>query len=114
MYSADKKQNVFVANRAAEILEASSTDEWKHIRGELNPSDIGTRGTTIAKLSESEWLSGPSWLKNEPESVGLYLYNQSCRFLRTMRRLQELLTIAWYSTHGSTGADIAVSRSVFE
>ena len=63
LYSADKKQNVFVANRAAEILEASSTDEWKHIRGELNPSDIGTRGTTIAKLSESEWLSGPSWLK---------------------------------------------------
>ena len=64
--SADKKQNVFVANRAAEFLENSTIDEWKHIRGELNPSDIGTRGITIEKLSESEWLTGPSWLKDKP------------------------------------------------
>ena len=61
------KKNVFGANRAADILQASSTDEGKHNRGELNPSYIGTRGTTNASLSESEWLSGPCWLKNEPE-----------------------------------------------
>ena len=42
--SPDKKRNVFVANRAAEILEYSTIDEWKHIRGELNLSDIGTLG----------------------------------------------------------------------
>ena len=71
--SANKKQNVFVANRAAEILENSSIDEWKHIRGELNPSDIGTRGITIEKLSESEWLTGPSWLKDQPEDWPLSL-----------------------------------------
>ena len=29
-YSADK--NVFVANRAAEILENSTIDEWKHVK----------------------------------------------------------------------------------
>ena len=66
--SADKRQNVFVANRAAaEILENSTIDEWKHIRGELNPSDIGTRGITIEKLSDSEWLTGPSWLRDHPD-----------------------------------------------
>ena len=54
----------FVANRAAKTLENSTTDEWKHIRGELNPSDIGTRRITIDKLSESEWVTGPSWLKD--------------------------------------------------
>ena len=58
--SAEKKAECNVANRAAEILENSTIDEWKHIRGELNPSDIGTRGITIEKLSESEWLTGPS------------------------------------------------------
>ena len=47
LHSADRKQNGFVANRAAEILEASTIDQWKHIKGELNPSDIGTRGITI-------------------------------------------------------------------
>ena len=68
LHSADRKQNVFIANRAAEILEASAIDEWKHIKGELNPSDIGTRGITIEKLSESDWLSGPTWLKNQSEN----------------------------------------------
>ena len=67
LLSADKKQNVFVANRAAEILESSTMDERKHVKGELNPSDIGTRGTTIEKLKESEWLSGPIWLKDHPD-----------------------------------------------
>ena len=71
--SADKRQNVFVANRAAEILETSTIDEWKHIRGELNPSDIGTRGITIEKLSESEWLPGPSWLRDHPDDWPLSL-----------------------------------------
>ena len=68
LHSADRKQNVFVANRAAEILQASTIDEWKHIKGELNPSDIGTRGITIEKLSESDWLSGPNWLKDQSEN----------------------------------------------
>ena len=65
--SADKRQNVFVANRAADILENSTIDEWKHIRGELNTSDIGTRGITIEKLSDSELLTGPSWLRDHPD-----------------------------------------------
>ena len=67
LYSADRRQkDVFVANRAAEILEASTIDEWKHIKGELK--DIGTRGITIEKLSESDWLSGPTWLKDKSEN----------------------------------------------
>ena len=68
LHSADRKQKVIVANRAAEKLEASTIDEWKHIKGQLNPSDIGTRGITIEKLSESDWLSGPTWLKDQYEN----------------------------------------------
>ena len=33
LHSADKKQIVFVANRAAEILENSTIDGWKHVKG---------------------------------------------------------------------------------
>ena len=68
LHSADRKHNVFVANRAAEILEASTVDEWKHIKGDLNPSDIGTRGITIEKLSERDWTSGPNWLKDQSKN----------------------------------------------
>ena len=73
LHSADERQNVFVANRAAEILENSTMDEWKHDKGELNPSDIGTRGITIQKLTESDWLSGPIWLKDHPDDGSLSL-----------------------------------------
>ena len=73
LHSADKKQNVFVANRAAEILENSTIDEWKHVKDEMNPSDIGTRGITIEKLTESVWLLGPVWLKDQPNDWPLSL-----------------------------------------
>ena len=54
LQSADKKQNVFYANRAADILENSTIDEWKHVNGELNSSDFGTRGITIQKLTKGD------------------------------------------------------------
>ena len=54
-------------------MEESSIDEWKHIKGELNPSDFGIRGITIEKVSESDWLSGPTWLKNQSENWPLVL-----------------------------------------
>ncbi|XP_075254852.1 uncharacterized protein LOC142346222 [Convolutriloba macropyga] len=43
LHSADKKQQVFVANRAAKILENSSMDQWIHVKGIKNTADIGTR-----------------------------------------------------------------------
>ena len=67
LHSEDRKQKVFVANKAAKILQASTIDGWKHIKGKLNPSDIGTRSITSEKLSESDWLSGPNWLKDQSE-----------------------------------------------
>ena len=33
----------------------------------MNPSDYGTRGITLEKLSESDWLTGLSWLKEHPD-----------------------------------------------
>ena len=63
LQAADKKQQVFVANRAAEILESSSMDLWRHVKGAEKPADIGTRGMSIEGLKESVWLNGPAWLQ---------------------------------------------------
>ena len=60
-----KKQPVFVANRVAEILESTSVDQWRHVPGEQNPADYGTRGLTVSSLKESTWLTGPAWLLDE-------------------------------------------------
>ena len=67
LQTAHKKQQVFVANRAAEILENSSMDQWRHVKGFENPADIGTRGMSIGGLKESVWLNGPAWLQADEE-----------------------------------------------
>ena len=57
------KQPVFRANRIAEILESTSTDQWVHVLSEDNPADTGTRGNTADSLKQSSWVNGPSFLK---------------------------------------------------
>ena len=67
LQAAHKKQQVFVANRAAEILENSSIDQWRHVKGVERPADIGTRGMSIEGLKESVWLNAPAWLQADEQ-----------------------------------------------
>ena len=67
LQAAHKKQQVFVANRAAETLEKSSMDQWRHVKGVENPADIGTRGMSIEGLKKSVRLNGPAWLQADEE-----------------------------------------------
>ena len=58
----------FVANRVTEILEKSSSDQWKHVPGTSNPADLITRGVDDPRsLMETNkngisWFQGPSFL----------------------------------------------------
>ena len=82
-----QKQYVFQANRAAEILEKSTIDECEHVKGEMNPSDIGTRGITI-----ENWQKVISYLDQIGSktnlTIVLCLYNQIILCLMTMLQLQ--------------------------
>ena len=73
--SSHRKQQVFVANRVAEILDTTNVSQWNHVSGINNPADIGIRMLNVDELKRSEWLTGPAWLKqreNEwPEQVNL-------------------------------------------
>ena len=60
-HAAHKKQQVFFANRVGEKFNHSTVDEWRHVKGSMNPADIGTQGFTLEKLRESEWLNRPAW-----------------------------------------------------
>ena len=75
IHSSHRKQQVFVANRVAEILDTTIVSQWNHVSGINNPADIGTRAINVDELKRSEWLTGPAWLKqpeNEwPEQVNL-------------------------------------------
>ena len=67
LQAAHKKEQVFVANRTAEILENSSMDQWRHVKGVENLVDIGTRKMSIEGLKESVWLYRPAWLQADEE-----------------------------------------------
>ena len=57
---------LFVANRVAHILGASTVSQWNHVPTHLNPGDIISRGSTVADLPDL-WKYGPPFLKL-PES----------------------------------------------
>ena len=75
IHSSHRKQQVFLANRVAEILDTTDVSQWKHVSGINNPADIGTRAINIEVLKRNEWLTGPAWLKRPesewPEQVNL-------------------------------------------
>ena len=63
----DKRQQIFVAHRVAEILECTQASQWNHFPGPLNPADDGTRGIPLSEFSnKSRWFTGPKFIC-EPE-----------------------------------------------
>ena len=50
IHSDHRKQQVFVANRVAEILDTTDVSQWKHVSGINNPADIATRAINIEEL----------------------------------------------------------------
>ena len=53
----------FVANRIALIHSVSSPSQWNHIRSELNPADVASRGVMPnAANAAKSWLRGPEFL----------------------------------------------------
>ena len=54
--------NVFVANRVTKIQELTSPDMWRHVPGEENPADLGTRPNAPPLQGLDRWWHGPPWL----------------------------------------------------
>ncbi len=49
----------YEANRVTTILEILSRGQWRHVRGEENPADLPSRGTSTSELIKSElWWHG--------------------------------------------------------
>ncbi|GMT14525.1 hypothetical protein PFISCL1PPCAC_5822, partial [Pristionchus fissidentatus] len=63
-----KKLPVFIANRVKKICELSHATIFKHIDGESNPADCGSRGITAEELaSHPLWWTGPPFWKESEE-----------------------------------------------
>lgn len=57
------KLKTFVANRVVEIIEKTSPTWWKHVRSELNPADLASRGTLASNIVDHTlWWNGPHFI----------------------------------------------------
>ena len=62
----EKPCKQFVENRVAAILELTSPEQWRHVRGIDNPADLGTRDLSISALAASQrWWTGPSHISDQ-------------------------------------------------
>ena len=101
IHSSHRKQQLFVANRVAEILDTTNVSQWNYASGINNPADIGTRAINVDELKRSEWLTGPAWLKqreNEwPEQVNLTFASdkQNDQMVFSARVEEKKLMIQW-------------------
>ena len=66
--SSEKRQQIFVANRVAEILDNPNVRQGRRCPGELNPADDRTRGLSLKDFSSTcMWFCGPQFLQ-QPEN----------------------------------------------
>ncbi|XP_043223735.1 uncharacterized protein LOC122382456 isoform X1 [Amphibalanus amphitrite] len=67
LYWLDQRRalKVFVRNRVTSILQLTSRDNWRYVRGQDNPADLGTRGMSLSDLTACDvWWRGPAFLRS--------------------------------------------------
>ena len=63
IHSDYKQWKTYVANRVRDINLLSSPDDWKYVKTDDNPADLGTRGIDAADLVGNDfWFHGPKFL----------------------------------------------------
>ncbi len=59
---------VYVSNRVQRIRKFTHPEQWQYIPTSQNPADVATRPVTACRLIETNWLTGPSFLRH-PASI---------------------------------------------
>ena len=60
IYNSKEGHKMYVANRVAETLQASSPSDWRHNPGVLITAEDGTRGLKLKQFkTECRWFNGP-------------------------------------------------------
>ena len=59
----EARYHTFVANRVAEIQDATRPEAWRHVPTQDNPADDASRGLSAQELARSRWMHGPEFLR---------------------------------------------------
>ena len=58
----------FVRNRVQKIQQLTKGMKIHHVPGLLNPADLISRGCNFEEFSKSDWLTGPRFIRESPET----------------------------------------------
>ncbi|GFV55410.1 uncharacterized protein TNCV_2463001 [Trichonephila clavipes] len=72
--------SIFVSNPIKEIARISSPENWRHVPGRMNPTDVLSRGCSPRYLLESKWFGGPEWLLGNAVTWPKMCYNVRLKF----------------------------------
>ena len=65
-----RRFKTYVANRVAEIRDASQPCQWRHCPGSLNPADEASHGIPAQRfLTSKRWFKGPAFLMKPEEDL---------------------------------------------
>lgn len=65
IHSDHRKYRPYVAARIGEILETTSSNDWRYVPSNCNVADEATRLKIVTPVSQCRWYNGPSFLYNE-------------------------------------------------
>ena len=65
-----KRFHTDVANRVQQIRDLSNPHSWLYVESQSNPSDAASRGLSVSNLIKSNWLHGPTFLREKHEAWG--------------------------------------------
>lgn len=61
--NASRRFHVYVSNRVVRIRKSTNPEQWHHIATTQNPADNATRPVSVAELQNTNWLTGPAFLR---------------------------------------------------
>jgi hypothetical protein len=72
-----KRFYIYVANRVQLIRTVSDPTQWRYVDTSSNPADLATCGSSVEKLKDSIWLSGPAFLRenNPPKKTSAEMFS---------------------------------------
>ena len=66
IYNTTKRFYVYVHNRVERIRQSSKPEQWHYVPSEENPADHASRALPASRLAQTNWFSGPPFLRSPP------------------------------------------------
>ncbi|KAK0132197.1 hypothetical protein N1851_032987 [Merluccius polli] len=68
IYNETRRFYVYVGKRVERIRKSTHPAQWHYVHTSQNPADVATRSVPAARLSDTNWLTGPDFLAHSVES----------------------------------------------